>query len=103
MNVPSQDAQISVRREECASGMRRRKNYAAMKDARINLRMEECASGMGQRSNYAVVKDVLFKLEPKEYAGGMVVVVRQMASYATVWDAQGKSGMEECASGMGPR
>jgi len=49
------------------------------------------------------VKDVLFKLEPKEYAGGMVVVVRQMASYATVWDAQGKSGMEECASGMGPR
>jgi hypothetical protein len=78
-------------------------NDAVVKDAQTLLSKGEYVQGTGQRSNYAVVKDVLVKLEPKEYAGGMVVVVRQMASYAAVWDAQGKSGMEECASGMGPR
>jgi|SaaInl74LU_5_DNA_1037368.scaffolds.fasta_scaffold21027_1 hypothetical protein len=76
---------------------------AVVKDAQTLLSKGEYVQGMGQRSNYAVVKDVLFKLEPKEYAGGMVVVVGQMASYAAVWDAQGKSGMEMCALDMGPR
>ena len=84
--------------------MGQRSNYAAFKVAQTKVNVEETyVQGMGQRSNYAVVKDVLFKLEPKEYAGGMVVVVGQMASYAAVWDAQGKSGMEMCALDMGPR
>ena len=31
--------------------------YAVVKDAQISLNKEECASGMGQRKNYAAVKD----------------------------------------------
>jgi hypothetical protein len=37
------DAQIKLRREECASSMEQRSNYAAAKDAPIKLRREECA------------------------------------------------------------
>jgi hypothetical protein len=33
-------------------------NDVAVKDAQIKLRKEECARGMEQRSNYAAVMDV---------------------------------------------
>ena len=42
--------------------MGQRSNCAATKDAQIKLRKEECAEGMEQRSNYAAVKDV--QIEP---------------------------------------
>ena len=37
--------------------MGQRSNDAAVKDAQIKLRKEECARGMEQRSNYAAAKD----------------------------------------------
>ena len=43
------DAQIKLRKEECASGMGQSTKDAAVKDVQIKLRMEECALGMGQR------------------------------------------------------
>ena len=53
-----------------------RPNYAAAKDAQIKLRKEECASsmGMGQRSRSAnaAVKDAQIKPYEQEYAFGMV-------------------------------
>jgi hypothetical protein len=42
--------------------MGQRPNYATVTGAEITLRMEECASGMGQRSNYAAAKDARIKL-----------------------------------------
>ena len=43
------DAQMKLKREECAGGMVRRSNDAALKDAQIKQREEECAGGMGRR------------------------------------------------------
>jgi hypothetical protein len=40
-------AQIMLRKEECASDMGQRSNYAAAKDAQIKLKEEECAGDMG--------------------------------------------------------
>ena len=47
-----------LRKEECASGMVQRSNYAAMKDVQTILSKEECAFGMEQSANYAAVKGV---------------------------------------------
>ena len=44
----SQDAQIKLKLEECASGMERSANSAAFKDARIKLKLGECADVMEQ-------------------------------------------------------
>ena len=43
------DAQIKLKKEECASGMGQRSNDAAVNDAQIKLKKEECAKDMGQR------------------------------------------------------
>eukprot|EP00984_Skeletonema_dohrnii_P022238 scaffold11352_cov72-Skeletonema_dohrnii-CCMP3373.AAC.3 len=54
------DAQINLIQEECVGdmGRSRRGSFAVVKDAQIKLDgKEECATGMGQRKNYAVVKD----------------------------------------------
>ena len=45
-----------------------RANYATLKDAQIKLRKEECASGMGQRSNDAAVMDAQVLLKREECA-----------------------------------
>ena len=57
INVAVKDAQTMLKKEECALDMGQRSNYAAVKDAQIMPNMEECALGMEQRSNYAAVKD----------------------------------------------
>jgi hypothetical protein len=41
--------------------MGQRSNYAAVNDAQIKLKKEECASNMGQRSNYAAVTGAQIK------------------------------------------
>ena len=64
------DAQIMLRKEECAldMGQRLSANYAAVKDAQIKLRKEECALDMGQRSKYAAGRDAQIKLRKEECA-----------------------------------
>ena len=53
------DAQVLLRREECAESMGQRSNDATATDAQIKLRKEEYASGMGQKlnTNDAAVED----------------------------------------------
>mmetsp|Transcript_20379 Transcript_20379/g.31077 ORF Transcript_20379/g.31077 Transcript_20379/m.31077 type:complete len:82 (-) Transcript_20379:286-531(-) len=48
------------------------KYSAAMEDAQIKFRKEECASGMGQRSNFAARKDAPTNRSKVAYAQGMV-------------------------------
>ncbi len=72
-DVAVMDAQIKLRREECAKSMGQRSNYAAMKGAQIKLSKKECALGMvqhGQR-NYAVVTDAQIKPKGEGYAKDM--------------------------------
>ena len=67
-DVAEKDAQINLRKEECARGMGQSTTYAAEKDAPIGLRQEECALGMeqhGQRSNVSV-KDAQIKSSKEE-------------------------------------
>ena len=54
------DAQIRLRKEECASGMgqRLRPKYASQTDALIEQSKEEYVLGMEQRRNDAAKKDV---------------------------------------------
>ena len=49
-------------------GQRSNSNYAAAKDAQIKLKKEECASGMGQRSNDAAGTGAQIKLSKEEFA-----------------------------------
>ena len=42
--------------------MGQRSNYAARKDAQIKLKKEDCASGMGQSTNDVARKDAQIKL-----------------------------------------
>jgi hypothetical protein len=69
------DAQIKLRKEECAFGMgqKLKLNYAAVKDAQIKSSKKECAFGMGQRrkTNSAVSMDVPIKQNKEEYAFDM--------------------------------
>ena len=50
-------------------GQRSNAKHAAGKDAQIKLRKEECAGGMVESIDVAV-KDVQIKSTKKEYAGG---------------------------------
>ena len=52
--------------------MGQRGNYASVKDAQIMLKKEECALGTGQRSNDAAVKGAQIMLFKEEYASSMV-------------------------------
>ena len=52
-------------------GLRRNTNDAAVKDAQIMLRKEECAGGMGLRSKDAAVKVVQTKSGVEESVGDM--------------------------------
>ena len=45
-NAARKDAQIKLKKKECASGMEHRSNDAARKDAQITLSKEECAGVM---------------------------------------------------------
>jgi hypothetical protein len=58
------------RKEEYASGMGQRfsANNVAVKDAQISLRRVECASSMVQRSNDAALEDALIKFTKEECA-----------------------------------
>ena len=58
------DAQVLLRKEECALSMGLELNDAAVKDAQIKLRREECVKGMGQRlnTNDAAARDAQTKL-----------------------------------------
>ena len=51
------DAQIKLRKEECASDTVQRPNDAAVMGAQTYPGMEECAAGMGQNTNVAATKD----------------------------------------------
>jgi len=95
--------------------MGQRSNYAAVKDAQILLRKEECALGTGQSiknaavkdaqimlglvSNYAAVRDVRIKLETVEEGCALSMV--QRSNYAAEKDAQIKQYVGECAQGTG--
>jgi hypothetical protein len=48
-------------------GQKRNSKDAAVMDAQIKLRREECAKSMGQRSNDAAVMDVQIKSSKEEY------------------------------------
>ncbi len=50
------DVQIILSTEGCVEGTGLRPNYATAMNAQIKLRKEECALSMGQRSNAAAVK-----------------------------------------------
>ncbi len=69
-HVPLMGAQIIPYEEECVGDMVQRLNAndAALGDAQIMLRKEECALGMGQRSNFAALQDAKIKRERMEYA-----------------------------------
>jgi hypothetical protein len=95
------DAQIELRREECARGMGQRSNDAALKDVQIMLNVEDCASSMeqrGQRGN-AAAKDVQIMLSKEEYARDMVR--NQVSNIAPAKDVQIMPSVEEYVEGTG--
>ncbi len=55
------DARIKLKREECASGMGRRRDNAASKDVQVKLKRKGCAAGMEERDS-AESKDAQIKL-----------------------------------------
>jgi hypothetical protein len=67
------DAQVLLKREECALNMEQRPNDAAVKDVQIKSSKEECALDMGQRSNDAALKDVRIDPYEEEYASDTVL------------------------------
>ena len=62
-DAAEKDVQIILRmEEECALGMeQRQRKHAAVMDAQIKLRKEECAEDMGRRPNDVVVRDAQMK------------------------------------------
>ena len=76
---------------------------ALLKDAQIKLRKEECARSMGQRwsTSDAKVKDAPIMLSKEEYALGMEQ--HGQKRNAVVKGAQIKSSEEECVSSMEQR
>ncbi len=69
-------------------------NDAALKNAQIKLRRAECARSMGQRLhiNDAAVMDALVLLKREEYAGG----TEQSSNDAVPRDVQTELRKEEC-------
>ena len=92
------DAQIKLRKEECAKGMGQRSKYARRKDARIKFKRQECASSMGQRSNanYAAKKDAQTMVSEEDSVGAT-----EKCPNVVRLNAQIKLSMEDCASSMG--
>ena len=76
-----------------------RPSDAAARDAQIMLRKEECARSMEQRSNYAAMMGAQIKLNREEYALGME---QQRANNAALMDAIINPNEMDCAEGMGP-